>query len=80
MLRDEKGEYFSIAHLCTTGYAPEVVRANIQLLQYALDMYFLLTKIVEEKKCNAKEVRALLERIRDESVDDDETKQAADKA
>lgn len=71
MLRDEKGEYFSIAHMCTTSYDPKVVRANTQLFQYALDMYRFLCKLLEEKKCNAKELSELLQRIQDTSGEDD---------
>ena len=69
MFRDESGEYFPIAHICTTGYDAKTVKSNTQLFQNALDMYILLTKIIEDKKCNAKEVRAILERI---NKDDDE--------
>ena len=82
--RTENGKYFPIAHMCTGSYDTEVVRANTGLFSHVLDMYFLLKKTLEAKKCNAKELRDLLKLIdegeeksqapiiADEDNDDDE--------
>ena len=63
VFRTMNGEYFSIAHMCTASYDAGVVEANTRLFRHALDMYSFLKKILETKKCNAKEVRDLLKAI-----------------
>ena len=82
MFRDESGEYFPIAHICTTGYDAKTVKSNTQLFQNALDMYFLLIKILKDKKCSAKEIREILERINEEEEEGEEieTEQGGDEA
>ena len=59
----DDGDKYPIAHLDTAIYSPKEYEANARLLLHSKDMYFLLQKIIADKKCNAKEVRDLLKAI-----------------
>ena len=72
--RAENGEYLPIAHMCTSSYDTEAVRANTRLFSHVLDMYCLLKKTLEAKKCNANELRMLLK-----AIDEGDTKSDSDK-
>lgn len=65
----DDGDKYPIAHLDTAPYSPAEYEANARLLLHSREMYFLLQKIIKDRKCNAKEVRDLLKAI---DVDEEE--------